>query len=82
MILGNGTSGTSNAANSSLTVTSNTKIVIITGSNASDIKEGTLADINIDSVNSANNSRGVIVRASYNNTEAGFYQAGVIYIIR
>ena len=82
MILGNGTSGTSNAANSSLTVTSNTKIVIITGSNASDIKEGTLADINIDSVNSANNSRGVIVRASYNNTEAGYYQAGVIYIIR
>ena len=65
-----------------LTLTANTKFLVIEGSTADKVFEGTADDIVYDSTNTANNSRVVMSRAGITSGTTDYYQAAYVYIIR
>ena len=69
-------------ASGTLTLTSDTKVIIITGDTADKVLTGVVDDLNYDSVAPANNSVIVMTRASTNSSDVGYYQAGIVYVIR
>ena len=76
--------GSTNVASAvgTLTLTDDTKVIIITGDTADKVLTGTADDLNYDANATANNSVIVMTRASTNSSDVGYYQAGIVYIIR
>ena len=65
-----------------LTLTADTKYIIITGTTADKVIEGTADDIIYDSNSLANTSLVVMSRAGTNNDTPEYYQAAYVYIVR
>ena len=74
-------------AEDTLTLTNDTKFVIIEGTTEDKVFEGSVDDLAYDKTatdrgDKTNNAKIIMVRANGKNTEDGFHQAGIIYIIR
>ena len=70
-----------------LTLTNDTKFIIVEGTTEDKVFEGSVDDLAYDKTatdrgNKTNNAKIIMVRADGKNTEDGFHQAGIIYIIR
>ena len=74
-------------AEDTLTLTNDTKFIIVEGTTEDKVFEGSVDDLAYDKTatdqgNKTNNAKIIMVRADGKDTEDGFHQAGIIYIIR
>lgn len=70
-----------------LTLTNDTKFIIVEGTTEDKVFEGSVDDLAYDKTatdrdDKTNNAKIIMVRADGKDTEDGFHQAGIIYIIR
>lgn len=74
-------------AEDTLTLTNDTKFIIVEGTTEDKVFEGSVDDLAYDKTatdrgDKTNNAKIIMVRADGKDTEDGFHQAGIIYIIR